>query len=156
MLLPAYGPQKHPAFVARSHLEEALFNGDVDGIKNSVHALFASIPHDWYRRNPLAQFEGHYASVFYSQLAALGLNVQPEDVTNKGRIDLSLRLKNRVYLFEFKVVDGGPDGSAMEQLINRDYAAKYLAPGVEVILVGIEFGRQERNLVGFDTQVIDG
>nr|WP_319395823.1 PD-(D/E)XK nuclease domain-containing protein [uncultured Desulfobacter sp.] len=36
----------------------------------------------------------------------LGLNVTPEDTTNHGRIDMTVQLNdNKVYLFEFKVVD---------------------------------------------------
>ncbi len=176
VLLPVYGPERQPALVARSHMLEALLTQDFVGLKASIERLFASIPHDWYRKaaavgesssltdgevlpygystaNKLANFEGHYASVFYSQLAALGLNTQPEDVTHKGRIDLSLRLKHCVYLFEFKVIDGPPDGSALQQLIERDYAAKYREPGVEIVLVGIEFDRNARNVVGFETRV---
>ncbi len=152
VLLPAYGPERQPALMARSQMLLALLKHDLEAVKNSIHALFASIPNDWYRRNPLAQFEGHYASVFYSQLAALGLNVQGEDVTNLGRIDLSLKLEHRIYLFEFKVIDGEPDGSALQQLIDRAYADKYRAPGIEITLIGIEFSRSQRNLVGFESK----
>jgi hypothetical protein len=149
-LLPLYGPEPQPTFAARSELEEALYEGDLSRLKQSIHALFASIPHDWYRRNPLAQFEGHYASVFYSQLAALGLNVKPEDVTNHGRIDLSLQLEQHVYLFEFKVVDTEAEGKALQQLIAQGYAEKYRSPGITITLIGVEFSRAERNIVGWD------
>lgn len=153
ILLPAYGPEQQPALMARSQMLHALLKHDLEGVKNSIHALFASIPNDWYCKNPLAKFEGHYANVFYSQLAALGLNVQGEDVTSLGRIDLSIKLEQKVYLFEFKVIDGEPDGSALQQLIDRAYADKFRAPGIEITLIGIEFSRQERNLVGFETQI---
>ena len=150
-LLRAYGAEPRPALMARSSLSRALQNQDMKALENSIHALFASIPYEWYRRNPLAEFEGHYASVFYSQLASLGLNVQPEDITNKGRIDLSLRMGQQVYLFEFKVVEDQAEGQALQQLIDRGYAEKYRAPDVEITLIGIEFSRKERNLVGFET-----
>lgn len=149
-LLPMYGPESQPTFAARSKLEEALYDVDTSRLKQSLHALFASIPHDWYRRSPLAQFEGHYASVFYSQLAALGLNVQPEDTTNHGRIDLSLVLDQHVYLFEFKVVEQAAEGKALQQLIDRGYADKYRSPGTTITLIGIEFSKAERNIVGWD------
>ncbi|MEB3221941.1 MAG: PD-(D/E)XK nuclease domain-containing protein, partial [Candidatus Sericytochromatia bacterium] len=103
-----------------------------------------------HRNNPLAQYEGYYASVFYSHLAALGLDARVEDATNKGRIDLALRLEDRVYLFEFKVVEQVPDGRALAQLQARGYAEKYRTPGVPVTLVGIEFSREQRNVVGFE------
>jgi hypothetical protein len=54
-------------------------------------ALFASISHDWYRNNPIAQYEVYYASVFYSYFAALGLGIILEDTTNQGLIDMTLK-----------------------------------------------------------------
>ena len=152
-LLTAFGPEARPAAQARQRLERALEAGDTAGLEAAIHALFASIPHDWHRNNPLAQYEGYYASVFYSHLAALGLDARVEDATNKGRIDLALRLDERVYLFEFKVVEHAPEGRALVQLQTRGYAEKYRAPGVPVTLVGIEFSREQRNVVGFEVAV---
>ncbi len=154
-LLPVYGPEAQPALVARSHLYQALLQQDTHAMHESFRALFASIPHDWYRKSPLANFEGHYASVFYSQLAALGLSVQPEDVTNRGRIDLSLKIEEQVYLFEFKVIENSTTenqakGTALQQLLDRGYAEKYRTPGVNIILIGVTFSRTERNIVGWE------
>jgi hypothetical protein len=150
-LLPAWGAKPQPALVARSSLDRALHQNDLEAMRSSLYALFASIPYEWYRKNPLAEFEGHYASVFYSQLAALGLNVQPEDITNHGRIDLSLKLDHCVYLFEFKVVADQSEGQALQQLIEKGYAEKYRASGVEITLIGIEFSKARRNIVGWET-----
>jgi hypothetical protein len=149
-LLPAFGPTPRPAIQARARLENALFDADMPGLEAATHALFASIPHDWYRKNTLAQFEGFYASVFYSHLAALGMDTRVEDATNKGRIDLALRVGSRVYLFEFKVVEQVPEGRALAQLQLKAYAEKYRQAGVTVVLVGIEFSRESRNVVGFE------
>jgi hypothetical protein len=135
---------------ARSRLEAALKAGDFAEAQAAVHAIFASIPHDWYRNNPLAQYEGHYASVLYSHLAAMGLALTVEDATNKGRVDLALRIGDRVYLFEFKVVELVPEGRALAQLQARGYAEKYRAPGLTVTLIGVEFSREARNVVAFE------
>jgi hypothetical protein len=62
---------------------------------------------------------------------------------------LSLRYGARVHLFEFKVVDQAAEGLALKQLIARGYAEKSRAPGVSITLIGIEFSRTARNLVGF-------
>jgi hypothetical protein len=149
-LLPALGAAAQAALDSRTALEAALKSGDLAGAQAAVHALFASIPHDWYRNNPLAQYEGHYASVFYSHLAAMGLALTVEDATNKGRVDLALRIADRVYLFEFKVVELVPEGRALAQLQARGYAEKYRAPGVTVTLIGVEFSREARNVVAFE------
>ncbi len=43
----------------------ALDNADLDDLKVVFSAFFSSIPHDWYRKNELAGYEGYYASIFY-------------------------------------------------------------------------------------------
>jgi hypothetical protein len=149
-LINAYGGDEALAFNARIALIRALKAGETSHLRDHVHALFASIPHDWYRNNPLANYEGFYASVFYSHIAALGFGPRVEDATNKGRIDLAFGVGSRTYLFEFKVVDKGSEGKALEQLRAKGYAEKYREPGMEIILVGIEFSREARNVVGFE------
>ena len=48
---------------------------DCGGLKTLFHAFFASIPCQWYTNNHIADYEGFYASVFYSYFAALGYDV---------------------------------------------------------------------------------
>jgi hypothetical protein len=156
VLLPAYGVPRQVALASRMALLEALKSADAVAIRAGLHALFAGIPSDWYRSNPLAGFEGHYASVFYSHLAGLGLDLRVEDATNHGRIDLTLRFAGRIFIFEFKVLDGDrPDGSALAQIRDKGYADKYRSHGQPVHLIGIEFGRVVRNLVGFETETLN-
>ena len=80
------------------------------------HAFYASIPHQWYSNNDIANFEGYYASVFYSYFAGLGLDVVVEDSTSHGRLDMAVRFNGHVYLIEFKVVEMAPEGAAMAHL----------------------------------------
>ena len=51
-----------------------------------------SIPYEWYTNNDIANYEGYYASVFYSYFAALGLDITVEDSTSHGRLDMAVRL----------------------------------------------------------------
>ncbi len=135
----------------QSNLIDALLANDLDSLKDIFHAFFASIPHDWYRKNQLSRYEGYYASVVYCYFAALGLDVHPEEPTSKGRLDLVIRFQGRVYILEFKVVELAGEGRPIEQIKARGYADKYA--GQEVYLVGVEFSSQERNVVGFEWEV---
>ena len=49
------------------------------------------------------EYEGYYASLFYAYLKALGLEIVGEDVTNRGRIDLTIKMPNSIIIIEFKV-----------------------------------------------------
>jgi hypothetical protein len=137
-----------------SRLYRVLLAGDVQALRPLFHAFFASIPHDWYRRNALSGFEGYYASIFYSHFAALGLDVRVEDTTNKGRIDMAVLFGGVVWLFEFKVVELTPRGHALQQLKDRGYAEKYRGRGEPIHLIGVEFSREDRNVVGFEVETI--
>ena len=131
-------------------LYEVLEKNDFEGLERLFRAFFSSIPYEWYTNNDIANYEGYYASVFYSYFAALGLDVTVEDSTSHGRLDMAVRFGGNVYLFEFKVVEMEPDGAAMAQLREKDYAAKYRGGSGEVFLVGVEFSRKTRGVVGFE------
>ncbi|WP_425973634.1 AAA family ATPase [Tepidimonas sp. HKU78] len=142
------------AEMVTSRLFVVLQEGALDELHRHIDSLYAAIPHDWYRNNPIAQYEGYWASVFYSHIAALGLDLIAEDVTSQGRIDLTVKLPERIYLFEFKVVELEPEGKALAQLKAKDYAAKYRAAGVPIHLVGIEFSRDSRRVVGLEVETL--
>ncbi len=130
---------------------QALQDKDMQVLKTVFHSLFSSIPHDWYRKNRLAEYEGYYASIFYCYLTALGLDVIAEDTTNHGRIDMTVTLDNNIFIFEFKVVDVDQSpGTALEQIRKKGYAEKYRSKSAKIYLIGIEFDRAERNIVRFE------
>jgi hypothetical protein len=148
-LLSVYTADPSQSFAHRLRLLDLLLADDLDGLKDLLHALFASIPHQWYDNNPICRYEGYYASVFYSHFAALGLDIVLEDATHQGRIDMTVKVQDRVYLFEFKVVESAPEGRALQQLKDKGYAEKYRATGGPIYLIGVEFSRARRNLTGF-------
>nr|WP_320191202.1 PD-(D/E)XK nuclease domain-containing protein [uncultured Desulfobacter sp.] len=58
---------------------------------------------------------------------------------------------NKIYIFEFKVVDiDTTPGTALEQIKQKSYADKYRGNGCEIYLVGVEFDRNARNIVRFE------
>ena len=92
---------------------------DCEGLRELFHALFASIPHDWYTNNEIAKYEGYYASVFYSYFAALGYEITVEESTveessSHGRLDMAVRAAGHVYLFEFKVAEMASRGGGTQ------------------------------------------
>ena len=135
----------------RIRLARLLAAGDRAGLRELFHAFFASIPYQWYTGNDIADYEGFYASVFYSYFAALGYDITVEESTSHGRLDMAVRAAGHVYLFEFKVAEMAPPGSALAQLRERRYADKYRAAGDPIHLVGVEFSRATRNITAFET-----
>lgn len=135
-----------------SNLYKRLLADDLPGLRALFEAFFATIPHDWYRNSPIAGYEGYWASVFYSHFAALGLDIRLEDSTSRGCIDMTVFCAGRIWLFEFKVVELMPAGRALQQIKDRGYAEKYRGRGEPLRLIGVEFSKNSRNIVGFETE----
>jgi hypothetical protein len=135
-------------------LWDVLCAHDLPALRDLITAFFSSIPHDWYRNNPIAQYEGYYASVFYAYFASLGLDLTLEDSSNQGRLDMALKFQGHIYLFEFKVVELTPEGRALQQIKDRGYADKYRALGQPIHLIGVEFSKESRAVVGFEVEAL--
>jgi hypothetical protein len=138
-----------PSFALTAMLKE----GDAHGLGEHMRSLFAGIPADWYRKNPMARYEGYFASVFYSHLAGLGVMTIPERVCTPGRLDLVVIAGPVVWIFEFKVIDGdAPTGEALRQIQERNYAAAYRGKAAveRVVEVGVEFSKVRRQIVGWE------
>ena len=132
-------------------LQRLLRAGDLDGLEAWFRALFAGIPYHWHSRNTIADYEGYYASVFYSFFAGLGAQVRAEDSGSTGRSDLVLETLGRVYIFAVKVYATAQRGAALRQLRERGYDAKYGHLGLPIHLVGVEFTAQTRNVEVFES-----
>ena len=135
-------------------LYRLLEANDFEGLKTLFHTFFASIPYEWYTNNDIANYEGYYASVFYSYFAALGLDITVEDSSSHGCLDMAVLFNGNVYLFEFKVVELAPEGAAMAQLKARRYADKYRARAEPIHLIAVEFSRESRNVAAFDVESV--
>lgn len=151
-ILSRYSHDKAMKEKVQLKIYQAFQDNNPNALKAIFQALFSSIPHDWYRKNKLSEYEGYYASVFYCYFTALGLNVTPEDTTNHGRIDMTVQLEdNKVYIFEFKVVDiDKTPGTALAQIRQKGYADKFRENFAEIYLIGVEFDRSLRNIIRFE------
>ena len=135
----------------QSAIYRALRDAQLDTIESELKRLFASIANDNYRKNDIARFEGYYAAVVFSFFSGMGVKVIPEDVSNLGRIDLTIQLATNIYVIEFKVVKRkSKSNSALQQIIRQGYASKYSG---NIYQIGIEFSETKRNIVSFAWQL---
>ncbi|HEB62243.1 MAG TPA: hypothetical protein ENI82_03730 [Bacteroidetes bacterium] len=132
--------------------QEKLFNmldkPDLDGFRDALFTLFASISYTNFTNSKLYKYEGYYGSVVYAYLASIGLDIIPEDITNLGRMDLSAKLEDKVFIFEFKMSEKAT-GNALKQIKEKRYWEKY-QDFDNIYLIGIEFSREKRNIIGYE------
>lgn len=141
---------------AQARLYDLLEAHDWEGMGRLLSGFFESIPHQWHTNNPIADYEGYYASVFYAFFASLGLKIAVEESSNAGRLDMVLHFGGSVLIFEFKLVAQDATAgtnSALEAIRERGYAQRYLAENVPVTGIGIEFSRSKRAIVAWDTEI---
>ena len=118
------------------NLIDALRGHDFDTFFDTLRIFFANIPYDLQISK-----EKYYQTVFYLIFSLIGLKVEAEVKTNKGRIDAVIIDKD-IYIFEFKF-DGDKD-QALNQIKDKKYFEKYQGKGKKIYLFGVEFA--DRNV----------
>ncbi len=131
----------------RRELLALLRSGDVASLEPVIKRLFASIAYNNYTNNDIARYEGFYASVLYAYFSSIMVGIIAEDASNMGRVDLTLQVDGRTFLFEFKVTDGEP----LEQIKTMKYYEKYAG---ERYLIGIVFDPKARNVSKFEWEKV--
>ncbi|MEZ5453095.1 MAG: AAA family ATPase [Thiothrix sp.] len=140
----------------RGSIYQAFLSNDFVALERRFRTLFDSIAHQNHTNNPMAAHEGYYAAVVYAFLCSLSLDTRAEESTNKGRVDITLRFtlpdgQRQVYIFEFKMTDkSAGDGSALQQIKDKNYAASHRDGQQRIFLIGMEFNEKARNLVRFE------
>ncbi len=111
-----------------------------DAFFETMTAMFASIPYDIESKRD----EAYFHTLFYLMISASGVDAQSSVLTNKGRIDLAVIFPETVYIIEFKCQQSAE--TAIRQIQKKGYAEKYRRRGKKLILMGIDFSLDTRNI----------
>ena len=128
-------------------IKNALRSGDLAALMAALKSLFANVPY-----NLAIQKERYYQTIFYLAMLMMNYRAVTEDCTNVGRIDMTVETPERIYIFEFKL-DGGAE-AALEQIKSKRYAEKHLRNGKEIVLLGVSFGRESRNINEWKSEIL--
>ncbi len=128
----------------RSHVRQLpgyLQREDFKTFFETMQAIFASIPYDIESKRD----EAYFHTIFYLMMTASGLiDVQSSVLTSKGRIDLVILFPEKIYIIEFKCNQSAD--IALRQIQKKNYADRYRNTGKKMILMGINFNSEKRNL----------
>jgi hypothetical protein len=125
------------AFIVR--FSNAIYDGDVDGILNTLLPFFASIPYDI-----IVDIEKYYQTVVHLIFTMLGLQCRSEVRIAAGRIDTLVETRNIVYCFEFKL--NGTAEEALKQIDTKEYLLPWQGSGKKLFKVGVDFDKKNRNI----------
>jgi hypothetical protein len=121
----------------------SIINSEIEELEMSFRRLFSSLSYSSYMKNNIAKFEGYYSNIIYVYLSTLGFELIQEDFSSEGRIDLTLKHQDKVFIFEFKVTNEDP----LEQIKEKKYYEKY--SDKEVYIIGINFDKDKKNIGKF-------
>lgn len=95
-----------------------------------------------------------YEAMFYSYFLLLGVKeITAEETTTIGRIDVVIEAGEDVYVIEIKV-DQSVE-TALEQIKNNRYYAKYINTEKSIHLVGMDFSSEKRMISDSREEIID-
>ena len=121
-------------------LRRRILAGDTEGMRETLAALFASIPYT----TDDAPFEHYFQTVIYLVFTLLGQYVRTEVHSSRGRADCVLETDKFVYIFEFKVDKSAKE--ALAQIEEKGYAAPHGADKRQLFKIGVSFDSESRSL----------
>ena len=121
---------------------KALRARDPEGFVEAFRQFFAAIPYDLTDR----QNEQTWQAILYVILRIIGINVNGEVRTHKGRIDLTVETVTDAYIIEVK--RDSTAKKAIEQIQDKSYTDRFRLSGKPITLIGIAFSSKKRNISG--------
>ena len=122
-----------------SRFVRSLREGDIEGFMERLQSFLSACP---YELEP--QQERHFQSVMFILTALCGYHVEIESHTNKGRMDMTIKTKDYIYIFEFKFNKSAEE--ALTQIDEKGYAEPFKSDGRSIVKVGVNFSTACRNI----------
>ena len=120
-------------------LYEAIHDERLDDALRLLQAFLSTVPYCDH-----TDYEGHYQQMLYVIFSLLGMYVDVEVRTPRGRVDMVMRTRTRLYVMELKL-DQSAD-AAMRQIDLKDYPARFALCGLPVVKVAVNFDSDKRTL----------
>ena len=130
-------------------LDDAVEEGDTEGMKKWFTALFALLPYPT-GADTEAITEQNFQNVIFMSLTMMGKYARTEVHSAKGRADCILEADDYVYVFEFKRDVSAAE--ALNQIEEQGYAAPYSADKRKLFKIGVNFSSTERNITEWEVQ----
>jgi hypothetical protein len=128
-----------------SKLKMALIEEDMEEIRRQIEIFLETISYEVLKN------ENVYQVAIYGLMYGLGYEVEIEDRTIKGRIDLTLMInRKKVYIMELKLIEREEEkGKAIKQIEEREYYKKYMNYE-RIYIVGIEIDKVKKRIENYE------
>ena len=88
--------------------------------------------------------EKYFQNTFYLVFQLLGFNVQVEQATSQGRMDITIQTKDYIYIIELKLDKTAEE--ALRQIKDNQYARPFQSDKRKLYLIGVNFSSETRTV----------
>ena len=113
--------------------------GRIEDFLTKLKVFFAKTPYDLIKDT-----ENHYQTVVFIICRLLGYYSEAEYKIVNGRIDMVIKTKDYIYVFEFKFDKSAKE--ALQQIDSKDYPLAFQQDERKLYKVGINFSSQTKNI----------
>ena len=140
-LLEAFRGKENEEVVPKVlQLRNALNNNDMATAIEIINIIFSTLPYDlWQREN-----ERFYHALIHLTFTILGVYVQSEIHTSRGRCDALVHTEKYIYAFEFKLDKTAQE--AIDQIIEKGYLTPHQQSNKTCLAVGVNFSTQSKSV----------
>jgi hypothetical protein len=121
-------------------LKTAFDKGNLVRVQTILAALLADLPFQTFEKSS----EGLYHGLIHIVFNYLGLAMQSEAHSSRGRADVVVQTLTHLYIFEFKINKSAEE--AFQQIIDNEYADKYRAFEKPILAIGVNFNTKRRKM----------
>ena len=136
----ARNPHRTHTGMTIKDLSKAFNANNLENVKDIINSLLADLPAETFQK----QTEGLYHGLVHLIFSYLGVMIQSEIHSSKGRADAIVQTATEVYIFEFKFNKTAQE--AIDQIHKKGYASKYITSGKKITGIGVNFNSTERQI----------
>ena len=113
--------------------------GRIEDFLTKLKVFFAKTPYDLIKDT-----ENHYQTVVFIICRLLGYYSEAEYKIVNGRIDMVIKTKDYIYVFEFKFDKSAKE--ALQQIDSKDYPLAFQQDERKLYKIGVNFSSQTKNI----------
>ncbi len=126
-------------------MRNAIIDGEAEKFMEVLQTFLEGNP---YGNTEITKRESYFKNNIYIILKALGFLPRAEEETCSARMDVMLRTRKYIYIFELKT--NGNVKKALEQIEDRGYSRPYTHSGKTVIKIAANYYNKRNNIDGWE------
>ncbi len=130
-------------------LQTLAETGEVDAMMHYLQSFLSGVGSRLTKKMP----EIYYENNLYILFTLIGVKVSVEVETSDGRMDVLMECHDYIYVIELKLDCSAEE--AFEQIRHKHYTLPFERRGIPVIIVGINFSSQTRNIEAWKWERLD-